>query len=149
MFRKASRSNFGACQGTRRVANETSGPRVGIVFLVGRSTLFVHGTPVPAASTYGDFKIEEKDHLQYWDDLLRAGSVPAIEYDEIPRGRCVFDKRTQKFTLLLDRCILQRKDLVARIVEHLQLPSPGWVLSDDSHYRCPHCLRGKQKFSEL
>ena len=149
MNRKASRSNFGACQGTRRVANEISGPRVGIIFLVGRSTLFVHSTSVSDASTYGDFMIEEKDHLQYWEDLRSTGAVPPSEYDEIPRGRCVFDKRTQKFTLLLDRCILQRKDLVARIVEHLQLPSPGWVLSDDSLYRCPHCLRGTQKFSDL
>jgi len=116
---------------------------------VGRSTLFVHGTPVPEASTYGDFKIEDKDHSQYWDDLLRAGSVPAIEYDETPRGRCVFDARTQTFTLFLDKCILQREDLVAEIVKRLQLPLANLVRSEDAHYRCPRCLRGKQKFSEL
>lgn len=149
MTSEANRSNLNARQRSRHINNETADPKVGIIFLVGRSTLFIHSTPVPDASTYGDFTIEEKDHLQYWEDLLRAGSVPASEYDENPRGRCVLDRRTKTFTLLLDKCILQRKDLVAEIVKRLHLPIASLVLSEDAHYRCPRCLRGKGSFSEL
>ena len=146
MTAKENRSGSNAPQRSRQPDDETSEPNVGILFLVGRSTLFVHSTPVPDASSYGGFTIEEKDHLQYWEDLLRAGLVPAIQYDETPRGRCVLDRRTKTFTLLLDKCILQRKDLVAEIVKRLHLPITSLVLSEDAHYRCPRCLRVSEIF---
>jgi hypothetical protein len=34
-----------------------------------------------------------------------------MEYDQPPRGRVMFDTRSQRFTVLADRCILQNKNI--------------------------------------
>ena len=60
-------------------------------------------------------------------------------YDEPPRGRVMFDRTTEPFTLLADRCILSRKDLISQISEELRLPK-NTTLGTDSHYRCYECL---------
>lgn len=52
----------------------------------------------------------------------------------------MYDRKTQYFTLLAERCILSWKDLLAKIKSELHLPK-NTKLGSDSHYRCPHCLR--------
>lgn len=113
-------------------------PHVGIFFLVG-GKLFVERTPLVEAGTYADCKMHEGDHVQYWDKLLRTGAVPESEYEEHPRGRAVFNFKTEQFMIYADKCILGRKALVARIKSALRLPIVAKT-APDPHYRCPRCL---------
>jgi len=48
-----------------------------------------------------------------------------------------------EFTILADKCILDRKGLVAKIKKALHLRKKV-KLGTDEHYRCPRCLRGEQ-----
>jgi hypothetical protein len=68
-------------------------PEVGIFFLV-EDRLLVESVPLDEAVGYGDFKIVEGSHSNYWDKLLEAGQV-AGEYDEWPRARVAFDARRE------------------------------------------------------
>src|SRR5208282_4291780 len=79
-------------------------PKVGIVYLVG-DQLWIDATPLTGAGSFGDFAIHERDHYQYWAQLVSRGVVPDAEYEEYPRGRVAFNTKTGKFTLLADRCI--------------------------------------------
>ena len=99
-----------------------------------------YATPLAQAGHYGDFAIHERDHYQYWAQLVRSGAVPDIEYEEYPRGRVSYDERTDKFTLLADHCILGRKSLVSKILSRMNLPVRGAKVDTDSHYRCYRCL---------
>jgi hypothetical protein len=115
-------------------------PRVGIVYLVG-DKLFIDSTPVAQAGTYGDYLFHERDHYQYWAQLVGSGDVPDAEYEEHPRGRVSYNEKTGKYTLLADRCILGRKRLVRKILSGMHLPVRGTETGTDSHYRCHRCLR--------
>jgi hypothetical protein len=118
---------------------EASVPQVGIVYRV-HGKLRIDATPVDAAEDYGDCKTYARSHADYWGELVRAGAVPAGEYEECPRGRVNFNKLTGRFTLYADRCILRNKRLVGRILRRLQLPVEKTDTAIDSHYRCYRCL---------
>jgi hypothetical protein len=108
-------------------------PRVGIIFLVGDS-LYVDGTPLGEAGGYGQFKIHEPGHDLFWEQLGLGG-----EYENYPRARVSYDTRTQEFTLLADRCILKRPEIVSEILQRMHLPADT-KLDTDEHYQCSVCL---------
>ena len=87
-----------------------------------------YATQLAQAGRYGDFAIHERDHYQYWAQLVRSGAVPDIEYEEYPRGRVSYNEKTGKYTLLADRCILGRKSLVSKILSRRNLPVRGTKL---------------------
>ncbi len=117
-------------------------PRVGIFWLV-KGKLLIEATPLSKAEAYGDFKVHAADHFSVWARLQQAGTVlPEMEYEEAPRGRVMYNTKTGQFTLLADRCILGRKEVVARIKSELRLPT-NTKLDTDSHYRCFACLYGE------
>jgi len=116
-----------------------STPKVGIVYLVG-DKLWLDATPLTEAGHFGDFAIHERDHYQYWAQLVRGGAVPDAQYEEYPRGRVAYNTKTAKFLLLADRCILGRKSLVSKIFSRLHLPPKETETGTDSHYRCSRCL---------
>jgi hypothetical protein len=114
-------------------------PQVGIIFLVG-DTLFIESTPLnDITPVYGDFRIHDKGHDAYWDELLASRAV-VNEYDEVPRGRAMYNAKTREFFLFLDQCILKRKEIVEQIMARLHLPRTTKV-ETDSHYLCPGCMR--------
>jgi len=104
----------------RRAAKKAGVPNVGIVFLV-KGKVFIDGTPVTEAESLGgQFKIHDRDHYKYWEWLRRMSAVPTdVEYDQVPRGRAVYDTQTRKYMLFLDRCILRNKKLVSRIMAQM------------------------------
>jgi hypothetical protein len=124
----------------RRRAAKADVPQVGIVFVY-KGKVFIDGTPVTEAESLGgQFKIHDRDHYKYWEQLRGMGAVPAdVEYDEVPRGRVVYDTKSRKYTLFLDRCILKNKKLLSRIMAQMSLPFETETSTDD-HYRCPVCL---------
>jgi hypothetical protein len=61
-----------------------------------------------------------------------------VEYQELPRGRAVYNAKTSRFTMLCDLCILKNRKLVQKIKFELGLPKDT-QLSSDSHYRCFAC----------
>ena len=64
-----------------------------------------------------------------------------VEYEEHPRGRVIYNTKTQLFTLLADQCILSDKGIIS-IMSALKLPR-NIEKDGDGHYRCLTCLRSK------
>jgi hypothetical protein len=117
-------------------------PHVGIFWLV-RGKLLIDSSALSGAEGYGDFKIHSRGHAEVWEQFQQRGLVfPEMEYEESPRGRVMFNAKTQQFTLLADICILRDKDLVRTIMAELKLPSHTETKTDE-HYRCSRCLQGK------
>jgi hypothetical protein len=102
----------------------------------------MESAPISAAEPYGGQLTHPRSHSELWQQYQRAGSVPAdMKYDQPPRGRVMFDTRSQRFTLLADRCILQNKNILRRIMLELKLPE-NTETDTDNRYRCCDCLRG-------
>ena len=115
-------------------------PRLGIFWLVG-GKLIMESAPVSAAEPYGGQLTHPRSHSELWQQYQRAGSVPAdMEFDQPPRGRVMFDTRSQRFTVLADLCILRNKSIARRIMSELKLPK-NTKTDADSCYRCSACLQ--------
>jgi len=125
--------------------NSSCEPLVGIFWLFKRR-LLIDSTPVTSAEPYGDCMTHARGHLRYWTTLQENGVVPAdVEYETPPRGRVLFDKRRDRYVLLADRCILNRRDVVSRIMARMRLPPEMIEVDTDSHYRCYKCLQGDRR----
>jgi len=116
---------------------------VGIFWLIG-DRLILDMSPLSEAEPYGDCLGHPTSHIDYWTAQQRIGAVSReIEYEEPPRGRVVFNKKTQRFDLYADRCILKRKAVVKRIMEAMHLPASHTDIGTDGHfghYKCSKCL---------
>jgi hypothetical protein len=123
------------------VGDSVSEPEVGIVFML-RDSVYCAGKPISQVAVYACCKDFATSHVEFWQQLLRRGRVPAhVEYDEVPRGRVVFHTNTERFSLLLDPCIQQRCEIVTTIMRDLHLPIDRCDVKGDAHYRCPDCQR--------
>jgi len=128
-------------QGTRRKQSAAPEPRLGIFWLV-NGKLLIDSRPLSECEHYGDHLNYPGSHIEVWEKWKHVGKAPAeSEYEEYARGRVMYDTKTKRFTLLADRCILKRKDLIAEIKKQLSLPKQT-SLGTDPHYRCFHCLHG-------
>lgn len=117
-------------------------PRVGILWFV-NGNLLIQSTPLSKAETYGDFLIQAESHESVWEQYQQTGIVPGeMEYDELPRGRVMYDTKTRRFTLLADRCIVRNKKIVRKIKQRMHLPK-NTTIETDRHYRCLVCLQDR------
>ena len=124
--------------GQRKTSTRTTEPRVGIFWLVDGKTL-IDSTSLSEAEPYGDNLTHPSGHAKVWEHYQRNGLVSReMEYEESPRGRVMYNTKTQRFTFLADRCILRDKNVVRRIMSELKLPR-NTETDTDSHYRCPAC----------
>jgi hypothetical protein len=112
---------------------------VGIIYLVG-GELLIDSTPLAQAGRYGEFRIHERSHLDYWTELVNSRKVPHAEYEESPRGRVAYHPKTNKFGLLADSCILSQEKVLGKIFSQLNIPLKDTAIGTDSHYRCFRCL---------
>ena len=126
---------------TRKEAKPAAKPRLGIFWLVD-GKLLIDSAPLSECEQYGDHLNYPGSHIHVWEQWRQVGKAPAeSEYEEFARGRVMCDTKAKRFTLLADRCILNRKELIAEIKKALCLPKQT-SLGTDSHYRCFHCLHG-------
>ena len=118
-------------------------PRLGIFWVVG-GRLLLDSTPLSESELNGNYRNYPQSHIDVWEAWRASRKVPPeSEYEEFPRGRIVYDIGAATFTLLADRCILSRKDLIEEIKRELHLPRKI-TLGTDFHYRCFECLYGKR-----
>ena len=113
-------------------------PNVGIIYLV-RDKLWIDATPLARAGNFGDLSFHERYHCQYWKQLVKQKAVPDTEYERFPRGRVSYNRKSHKFTLLADLCILSERSLVATILLEMNLPARHTETGTDDLYRCFRC----------
>jgi hypothetical protein len=119
-------------------------PHVGIFWFV-RGKLVIDSTPLGESEPYGEHLTHPRSHIDVWGQWRLGGKVPGeSEYEKFPRGRVMYNTKTERFTLLVDRCILRDKGVVSRIMSELHLPSENTDKGTDAHYRCSACLRMRE-----
>ena len=121
--------------------------RLGIFWLV-NGKLLIDSATLSECEKYGDHLNYAGSHIRVWERLQQIGKAPVeSEYEEYARGRVMCDMKSKSFTLLADRCILKRKELILEIKKQLCLPKQT-SLGTDPHYRCFHCLHGNADAEE-
>jgi hypothetical protein len=97
-------------------------PQVGIFWFVHGKLIF-DSTSLAQAECYGEHLTHPRSHIDVWNQFQRLGKVPPeSEYEEYPRGRVMHHPASGEFTILADKCITDRKELVSEIKKTLHLP---------------------------
>jgi len=124
----------------RKTSGQLPEPCVGIFWFADGKLITDH-TPVSEAEDYSDCKTHARSHSDVWTKFQQSGTAPCdVEYDEPPRGRVTYNKKSQRFSLFADRCILRDKNVVRGIMSAMNLPIKTTDKGTDPHYRCSVCL---------
>ncbi|SDG69972.1 hypothetical protein SAMN05216338_1002125 [Bradyrhizobium sp. Rc2d] len=124
-------------------------PRVGIFWGIpgerGSVAILEDFTPLDEAERYGGFLTHPGGHYEVWESWRsQRNSVAArrglrkfvveSEYEDLPRGRIVYDVDRAVFVIYADRK-LQKPNIVTKIVEAFGLTDQPYVIRSDQHYR--------------
>lgn len=115
---------------------------VGIFFYTAGQFLF-HGCDLSGAEIYGGFKVYSRSHFEVWDDYYFKNYH--VDYDYYPRGRIVYDTKTNKYLVYRDACIPE--DEMQKIAE--TYVGKEYVLLEDEHYQCHRCNPDYVDLSEI
>jgi len=120
----------------RMAADRQAGkPCVGIfwgVLVNGKPTIIDDVTPLGEAEDYGDCKTHSRDHWSVWEALKKHLGLQG-EYEDWPRGRVVYNARTQRFVVYLDRS-LDSPNFRNTILRTFSLLAVNTDFSYDEHY---------------
>ena len=74
-------------------------------------------------------------HVSYWKELqLQIPALLSLEYEEVPRGRVIFDSNKQKLRVFLDVKLL-KKDIINKVAAFFDAEFDDLLLRKDPHYR--------------
>jgi hypothetical protein len=89
------------------------------------------------AEVYGESKTTSFSHPEFWGNELRKNTP--WDYDYFPRGRVVYDLKSKKYTLYIDRC-LNDPEIIRSIAVEFGLPEKGgYGVRFDEHCQCHRC----------
>lgn len=112
-------------------------PSVGIFWLVG-GEIVVFTTPVDRGERVGGFVNYPHGHVDLWRFVQRSRpQLREVEYEDIPRGRVVFDEGGKSFHLLLPSAACKDPALVERLIARFGLGNSEVKVIADRHYDPP------------
>jgi hypothetical protein len=90
--------------------------------------------PIDNGENYGDTVQPSVDHFTYWERFIsRYPQLKIFEYDEVPRGRVIYDKKNKVFVILSSKRVLNNKDLVRDVCLFYEIDG-NVELRWDEHY---------------
>ena len=108
--------------------------KIGVFWIVkGRIDGFKE--PVENGEDYGDTIQPSYDHYSFWSEFItRYPALKIKEYDEIPRGRVVYDKKKKHFIILSSKEVLNNREFIENICLFYDLDKNNLELKWDEHY---------------
>jgi len=114
-------------------------PQVGIIYVI-KSNVYIEGLPLRQAEEMGDFIGHPGTHYAFWGKLQKTyPGLSTFDYVMFPRGRVLYNKKTRKFILYLDKDIIKNKKVVSKIMSDMSLPYENTKIEVDEHYKCHLC----------
>jgi hypothetical protein len=107
--------------------------KVGI-FWVFHEKLLAATWALQAGEEYGDAINGLADHVNFWPQFQKQNpELKKLDYQEVPRGRVLFSKTSQKFHIFMDK-VLHKPKIKRAILKKFELPAAKTKFLTDSHY---------------
>jgi hypothetical protein len=103
------------------------------IFWVDRGQLIIAAVPLADGVDDGVFANGPDDHDPYWPIMQRTdANLRGLEYDQVPRGRVLFNKAENRFYCFLDTrlCTAAMKRM---IIARFHLPRAITIFQTDLH----------------
>jgi hypothetical protein len=115
------------------MTNYKTAPKVGI-FWIYRGRLLMTAVPVADGLTYGDAIHSRIDHVKFWPLLQRRiKALRDLEYEQVPRGRVVFQGAQNRFSVYMDTK-LHSQHTKRLLLKEFSLPRGRTDFLTDPHY---------------
>ncbi len=110
-------------------------PKVGI-FWIYRNKIIGKTYSLSEAEKYGNFLSPILGHYEYWEEIQKL--EPKLyyeEYENIPRGRVVYNMIKKQFVLLSSKSIIKNQSVVKAIKEFFSIQdNTKLIKKSDFHY---------------
>jgi hypothetical protein len=120
-------------------------PKVGIFWIdiKGRKLALIFSEPVRSivSSPKEEFVSGAYSHYDTWEKLKRRNEIPSKwkgeEYEYVPRGRVVYDRKRQQFYAYASGKLVQKQWFQRGVVLNFSLVSENTEFLCDLHYEDP------------
>jgi len=108
--------------------------KIGIFWILRDESIDGYKENVESGEEYGKTVQPTYDHFTYWQKFVsRYPELRLLEYDDIPRGRVIYSKEDNQFWIISSKSVLQRKDLIKKILQFFEIENPVRFIWDE-HY---------------
>ena len=106
------------------------------VFWIFEKRVFFETQKLEDIKSINGFKDSDLYHYQVWNKVKNQHSKFYLyEYENIPRGRVVYDIKENLFIIYCNENILQKEISKKLILEKFQLLNENSIFKEDEHYR--------------
>jgi len=106
------------------------------VFWIFKNKVFFETQKLEDIESINGFKDSDLSHYQVWDKIKNKHSKFYLyEYEEIPRGRVVYDTEKNQFIIYCNENTLQEEISKKIILEKFQLLNENAIFQEDEHYK--------------
>jgi hypothetical protein len=106
------------------------------IFWIFENKIFSETQKINDIKTINGFKDSDLSHYQVWNKIRNQHpKFYLYEYEDIPRGRVVYNVSKNKFVIYCNENIPQDETLKRLILEKFQLLNEKSVFQEDEHYK--------------
>ena len=107
------------------------------IFWVYHGAVLARPIEIVEGESQGDFIDSPDSHVHVWGDPDGfSRDYPELaerNYEDIPRGRVLYQPFEERFVIYLDTCLMNKTDK-AELVEAFKLTKEDYVFRSDPHY---------------
>ena len=107
-------------------------PLIGIFWIHNNELIEVHAEPIDAGVDDSMFVNSSIDHYSFWNSLKRSTDLVDLEYDEVPRGRIVYNKNEGIFHAFGPRKLINNSKIQSLILSEFNLSRSKTKFMDDA-----------------
>ena len=105
------------------------------IFWIYQEQIFAKTMPVDTIKPIMGYVDSDLAHYTVWDEIVRRHpEVYLFEYEEIPRGRVIFDRNKMQYIVYAHPGIIDDKKKRLLIVEKFGLREKSVLFKRDEHY---------------
>ncbi len=105
------------------------------IFWFFKGSVILDSIPHTLGEDYGDFINGRSDHCTFWPSIQQLLSEAAkYEYDQVPRGRVVYNKKDDRFLVYGSEKFVQNKQQKDMVLLKFNLPPGKTIFRADEHY---------------
>lgn len=129
------RGNLIRKSGKRLNQTKLSLPKIGIFWIL-KGSVLAHGEPLKKVRAVNGKKGLDIKHILLWENFRKLmPDLRQFEYDEILRGRIIYDIAENTYTIYLGQKMMKRTAIVEAIIRRFNLNGEKVSVRADDHYQ--------------
>ena len=107
------------------------------IFWIYQEQIFAKTVPVDSVMPIAGYVDSDFAHYTVWDEIVRRHpEVYLYEYEEVPRGRVVFDIDKTQYIVYAHPNIIENEKKRTLVIETFKLHENTVLFKPDEHYYC-------------